>query len=92
MRVLTITCLATLLAACSGNVREAPPVAANAAIDVDGDRAEVRSDYVFLAFVDGALAPALAGRYHDQLRRVGGRWLFERREARPFTAPTVDRA
>lgn len=30
MRVLTITCLATLLAACSGNVREAPPAAANA--------------------------------------------------------------
>ena len=35
MRALTITCLATLLAACSGNVREAPPTSANAAIDVD---------------------------------------------------------
>lgn len=72
--------------------RRGKHITANAVIDVDGGRAEVRSDYVFLTFVDGTLAPALAGRYHDQLRRVGGRWLFERREARPLAAPTVDRA
>ena len=50
-------------------------------IDFDGDRAVVRSDFVFLAIVDGVLSPLIAGRYRDELRRVDGDWLIHRRAA-----------
>lgn len=53
----------------------------NVVVDVDGDRADVVSDFLFLMVREGAVTPLITGRYHDDLRRVDGRWLFQRREA-----------
>jgi uncharacterized protein (TIGR02246 family) len=54
-------------------------VAANPVIDVEGDEAVARTDYVFLSRNGGSLALTSAGRYHDRLVRRGGRWLFSER-------------
>ncbi len=43
-------------------------------------RARVVSDFVFLRLVDGVPTPAIAGRYRDEFRRVGDRWLIQRRD------------
>lgn len=49
-------------------------------IEVDGDRARVEADYLYLGMVDGKITPVLAGRYHDELvRGADGRWRFFRR-------------
>jgi uncharacterized protein (TIGR02246 family) len=48
-------------------------------VDGDGDRARAVSDYVVVRFIRGALTPWLAGRYHDELQRIDGRWRFTRR-------------
>jgi hypothetical protein len=52
----------------------------NIIVDIDGNRAEAVSDYVFLRLVDGAITPAIAGRYRDRLGRDGTRWMIERRD------------
>jgi SnoaL-like domain len=52
----------------------------NIIVDIDGNRAEAVSDYVFLRLVDGAVIPAIAGRYRDRLGRDGNRWVIERRD------------
>lgn len=59
----------------------------NTNVDFDADGARAVSDFVFLGFVDGRLAPILAGRYEDELRRVDGRWLIRRRSARALRPP-----
>jgi 3-phenylpropionate/cinnamic acid dioxygenase small subunit len=51
----------------------------NSVIEVDGDRATARSDFMFLGRVDGRLVPLIAGRYLDDIRRVDGHWRFCRR-------------
>lgn len=51
----------------------------NIVVDVDGDRADAAADFLFLNFVDGQVNPAFVGRYTDQLVKVDGRWLFQRR-------------
>jgi hypothetical protein len=53
----------------------------NSVIDLDGDVAAAVSDFAFLAFDDGRLVVSLAGRYHDELHRVDGRWQIHRRDA-----------
>lgn len=53
----------------------------NVVIEVDGDRAVAVSDYVFVARHERRLAPMAAGRYRDELRRVGGEWRIHRRDA-----------
>jgi uncharacterized protein (TIGR02246 family) len=60
----------------------------NVIIEVQGDHADVRSDYVFLAFVDGALTPLMAGRYRDELHCADGSWRFARREATALEPPS----
>ena len=60
---------------------------ANTVIDVDGDDARAVSDFVFLGFADGRLAPLLTGRYRDELRRVDGRWLIRSRDAAALERP-----
>lgn len=59
----------------------------NAVVDLDGDAADVTSDFVFLNFRDGALVPSVAGRYVDRLVRRHGTWLIQRRDARALSAP-----
>jgi hypothetical protein len=58
----------------------------NTIIDVAGDHARAVSDFVFLRLVDGVPVPALAGRYVDDLVRVGDRWVFQRRVAEAMSA------
>jgi hypothetical protein len=54
----------------------------NAVVDIDGDRAHALSDFVFLRLLEGSTNPviAIAGRYRDELHRIGDRWLINRRE------------
>ncbi len=61
--------------------RRGKHITANALVDVDGDRAEVRSDFVFLTLTDRVLRPLVTGRYRDEFRRIDGVWLIGRREA-----------
>ena len=52
----------------------------NERIDVDGESASVVSYLLVISSRrEGGIAPGLAGRYEDQLRRDGGRWRFSRR-------------
>jgi 3-phenylpropionate/cinnamic acid dioxygenase small subunit len=53
----------------------------NTVVDVDVDRAEAISDFVFLGFRDERVFPVYTGRYHDQLIRAEGSWLIRRRDA-----------
>lgn len=52
----------------------------NAQIDIDGDRAKVRSRHLLIwRGANGEPVPALAGRYEDDLIREDGRWKFLKR-------------
>ena len=52
-------------------------VTSNPAIEVDGDIARVRSVYTVLQQTpDLPMQTIISGRYHDRLRRIGGRWRF----------------
>ena len=48
-------------------------VYANPVITVDGDTAHVDSDWIWF---NPDLVPTRSGRYSDDLRRIGGRWVF----------------
>ena len=60
----------------------------NAIVDVAGDAASVDSDFLFVRFVDGALAPVFTGRYRDRFARVGNRWCIALREIVSLIAPS----
>ena len=53
----------------------------DSAIRIDGDRATVRSNFIFVAAGDAAGVLVASGRYLDLLVRQGDAWLFEEREA-----------
>ena len=57
----------------------------NVLIVLDGDRAAVTSDYLWLRSVDGVISPGLAGRYRDTLVRENGHWLIAQRAAEPMS-------
>jgi len=54
----------------------------NSIIDVDGDAASVRSDFAKLDPAPGGAGFAIgtAGRYVDELVRIGGSWCIARRD------------
>lgn len=55
-------------------------ISSNAQIDVQGDRATARSRHLLVMRGEGgAPAPALAGRYEDELVREDGEWKILRR-------------
>jgi uncharacterized protein (TIGR02246 family) len=56
---------------------------ANEVVDLDGDRASAESTWAFVVRGEGG-TPVLRmlGRYRDVLRREGGTWRFQRRDAR----------
>lgn len=62
---------------------------ANVVAEGNGDRAVVRSDWVFLAFVEGVLTPRLTGRYDDVLVRDGAGWLIAERVVTPLAPPVL---
>jgi 3-phenylpropionate/cinnamic acid dioxygenase small subunit len=59
--------------------RRGKHVCANPVVEVRGDEASARTDYVFVARADGGFAITSAGRYHDRLVRDGDRWRFAER-------------
>ncbi len=65
----------------------------NPLIAIDGDRAHVRSKYLFwTASPDMRPTPLLAGRYVDEFVRVGGQWRIARRSTWgqiPFRDPNA---
>jgi len=63
----------------------------NSVADGDGDRAVVRSDWLFLAFVDGVLTPRLTGRYDDVVVRDGAAWLIAERVVTPLLPRSAER-
>lgn len=64
--------------------RRGKHLVANPVVELDGDRATVRSDWVFLLHVDGVLTPRLTGRYDDVLVRADGAWLLAERVVSPL--------
>ena len=55
-------------------------VTANPIIELEGDTARVRSVYTVLQHApDSPMQAIIAGRYHDTLRRMDGRWRFTER-------------
>ncbi len=50
-------------------------------IDIDGDVARVRSNFMFISPGDSAVVVVGGGWYHDILVPRGDRWLFQEREA-----------
>ena len=55
----------------------------NLQIEVDGDDASSKAYFAALHQGDGAVVPVIAGRYHDQFRRIDGRWWFHERRMLP---------
>lgn len=55
-------------------------IAAEPATRMDGDRAEARSSFLFVRWIDGSLAIEVAGDYVDELVRDEQGWRIRRRE------------
>lgn len=70
MRALTITCLATLLAACSGNVREATPAAAAVAVVEVPSVAHPQGETAAWWYRSGAARAAANGAMQGQAKNV----------------------
>ena len=60
--------------------RRGKHITSNVVSDIDGDRATVVSDFVFLRFDGGLLVPGTVGRYRDSMVREADGWRFARRE------------
>jgi uncharacterized protein (TIGR02246 family) len=58
-------------------------VMSNFRIDVQGDHATARSNFIFYKLNGSTPEPAVAGRYEDELIREDGAWRFLRRTALP---------
>jgi hypothetical protein len=55
----------------------------NLQIEVDGDRATGKAYFLAMHGTEHGLAPVLAGRYHDEFRRIDGEWWFHHRHMIP---------
>jgi ketosteroid isomerase-like protein len=56
----------------------------NLQIAVDGDHASGKAYFMALHVTpEGMLAPVVAGRYHDEFRRIDGTWWFHHRHMMP---------
>jgi hypothetical protein len=55
----------------------------NLQIDVDGDEANARAYFLAMHRTEQGMAPIVAGRYHDEFRRIDGRWWFHHRHMIP---------
>jgi ketosteroid isomerase-like protein len=66
---------------------ETPPdtllFTSNLQIHVDGDSAESKAYFLAMHKSAQGLGPILAGRYHDEFRRIDGRWWFHHRHMLP---------
>ncbi len=67
--------------------RRGKHLSANPIIDIEGDRADVSSDYAFVRFIRGVLTTEVVGRYVDHCVRVDGTWLIATRVCEVLTPP-----
>jgi hypothetical protein len=51
----------------------------NLQIEVDGDRASAKAYFLGMQQMPGGMAPVVGGRYHDEFRRIDGKWWFHHR-------------
>jgi uncharacterized protein (TIGR02246 family) len=65
-------------------------ITSNILVDLDGDTATAHTDYMFVRPTGQGLVPIATGRYHDELVRRDGRWLFHRREITLLGPPAGD--
>lgn len=56
----------------------------NVDVQVDGDTATSRADFLYLRAGETGPIPQIAGRYEDDLRRIDGEWRIARRLALPL--------
>jgi len=52
----------------------------NTVIDIDGDNADCRSDYLIIRESEEGLIPVMGGTYMDKFVKRDGRWQFRRKE------------
>ena len=55
----------------------------NLQIHVDGDAASSKAYFLAVNQAEGGVEPVLAGRYHDEFRRIDGEWWFHHRHMLP---------
>jgi ketosteroid isomerase-like protein len=55
----------------------------NLQISVDGDTATGKAYFLGMHQTPGGIAPVIAGRYHDEFRRIEGQWWFHHRHMIP---------
>ena len=55
----------------------------NLQIHVDGDSATSKAYFLVVHQAAAGVEPVLAGRYHDEFRRIDGRWWFHHRHMLP---------
>ena len=55
----------------------------NLQIRVDGDTASGKAYFLAMHQADHGVAPVIAGRYHDEFRRIDGEWWFHHRHMIP---------
>jgi hypothetical protein len=58
----------------------------NLQIEVDGDSATGKAYFLGMHQTDRGVAAVIAGRYHDEFRRIDGRWWFHHRHMLPDLA------
>lgn len=63
-----------------GEGPERKHLVSNLVIKLDGETATSMSDFVVLREADGGIIPSVVGAYVDELRKVGGRWKFRKRD------------
>jgi uncharacterized protein (TIGR02246 family) len=62
-------------------------ITSNVVVTVNGDRADVSSDFAFVRAGAGGFGVMAAGRYADVMERHDGRWLFKRRDIQMISPP-----
>jgi SnoaL-like domain len=55
----------------------------NLQLEVDGDRATGKAYFLAIHQTERGVAPVIAGRYHDEFRRIDGTWWFHHRHMIP---------
>ena len=68
--------------------RRGKHISVSPVVDVDGDRAAARSDFLFVRWIKGALTVEMAGVYRDRFVRDARGWLIERRDVEVLTPPS----
>jgi hypothetical protein len=58
----------------------------NLQIDVDGDEAMGKAYFLGMHQTPNGVAAVIAGRYHDEFRRIDGKWWFHHRHMLPDLA------